>query len=437
MASKAQECSESSVCTASPSESSRWREFEQDKSSICTASLSASTRSREFEQDDKSSICTASPSPCPRGREFDQVSKSSLCTTNPSRSPELREIEAARGKKRCASLESTDTAQYKKPKEDLRPLQNPQSHEKPKLKVQTRSDIIRSHLQSLMSHSNPENKYEPREVIGKGAFGAVWRGSTRDTRKEVAIKVQHLSPENIRSRLVSEVSIMKQLDHVNVSQYIDGYLFNDQVWIVMDYVEGLSVAKITDYNKFSGAKMPTRFISAILKGVLEALKYLHGMDIIHRDVKGENILVATNGYVKLVDYGLSIKEGHCIKPCGTLRFMAPEVFQGIPYTTAIDIWSLGMTAVQMLNNDHPYREVCSTDGLKENIINNIMPAINSEAPFPHALKHFIKSCLKREPSQRYTAAGLRPHALFSFFQASPTDIGDTIISIQEHIYDIE
>jgi serine/threonine protein kinase len=205
----------------------------------------------------------------------------------------------------------------------------------------------------------------------------------------------------------------------------------------MEYVKGLSVEMITDYSKFTGAKMPTNFISAILKGVVHALKYLHTMNIIHRDVKGGNILVATNGNVKLVDYGLSTVEGHCMQTCGTLCFMAPEVVQGIPYTKAVDIWSLGMTAVEMLNNDDPYREVSSTERLKESIVNNIMPAISSEAPLPHALKHFITSCLNPEPSKRHTAAELRPHALFSFFQASPTDIGDTIISIQEHIYDIE
>jgi serine/threonine-protein kinase 24/25/MST4 len=125
----------------------------------------------------------------------------------------------------------------------------------------------------------------------------------------------------------------------------------------MDYVEGLSVEQIISYNESAGAKMQLSFISGILKSVLEAVKYLHSIHIIHRDIKGANILVATNGNVKLADYGLSTQAGRCMDQCGTLCFMAPEDIKGMRYTKANDIWSLGVTGVEMVNNDKPYYEV--------------------------------------------------------------------------------
>jgi p21-activated kinase 1 len=360
--------------------------------------------------------------------------RESLSTSTPPPAPGVREIEAGRGRKRAASSDSTEYSHYKKAKEESSLMQTLSSNENSKIKA------IRSRLQGLVSEGNPESKYELRDRLGEGAFGVVWRGAITDSKRDVAIKVQHLSPENIlRGRLVTEISILQSLKHINVTQYSDSYIIKDELWIVMDYVEGLSVEQIIEYNVSAGSKMQLSFISGILKSVLEAVKYLHSIHIIHRDIKGANILVGTNGDVKLADYGLSTQAGRCMDQCGTLCFMAPEVIKGMRYTKAIDIWSLGMTAVEMVNNDKPYYEVSSLEGLKDSIVNNVMPYIKSGVEYPHALKHFIKCCLNPDPKQRKPAAQLTCHPFFqaTLYQSSAKEIGDTVISIKEHHCDIE
>jgi tRNA A-37 threonylcarbamoyl transferase component Bud32 len=378
------------------------------------------------------------------------ISSSLSSSTRPDPGPVKREMEEGRGRKRSASSESTIKPlqkklkeeshlqnQTKKPTEPSPNTQQQQLQKRPQLKVKTRTDIVRSLLQRLVSQGDPNSKFVLRDRIGEGAFGAVWVATTKDTKRKVAVKIQHLSPEKIHSRLVSEISIMKNLNHQNVTEYTDSFIVQDKLWIVMDYVEGLNVERITDCYDHLGLRMKTNFISAILKGVLQALIYLHGLDVIHRDVKGANVLVGTNGNVKLADFGLSTQEGRCMAQCGTFLYMAPEVIKGQRYTKNIDIWSLGMTAVEMVNNDKPYSEMKSLEGVKERILNNITPVINYENQLPHALKHFIESCLNPDPKQRKSATQLRPHALFSFYQASAREVGETVASIQEHLFEIE
>ncbi|ORX60768.1 serine/threonine kinase 25a [Piromyces finnis] len=241
-----------------------------------------------------------------------------------------------------------------------------------------------------------ENIYEKHERIGKGSFGEVFKGINKNTKESVAIKILDLDTENDEdiADVQKEISILSKFDSEYVTKYHGSYLIDTKLWIVMDYAAVGSVRKILK----SGA-IEEKFISVIIREVLYGLNYLHkSCGIIHRDIKAANILLTSEGKVKLCDFGVSgqitmtnIKRNSFV---GTPYWMAPEVIRRSNYDSKADIWSLGITIIELASGNPPY---ANED--PRNVIYVILKSKPAKlgSNFSLAIKEFLDFCLREEP----------------------------------------
>jgi p21-activated kinase 1 len=347
-----------------------------------------------------------------------------------------REIAPARGTKRpCSPDNSAEHSHHKKAAREPAEIRAHPQLEQKKLSQQSqflkaRNDRILGNLQREVSTGDASSKFIVGRKIGQGSFGKVYRGSTRDGKQQVAFKVQYITPGNIRPQLVSELTILKNVQHDNITRYIDSYIIKDELWIMMEYVDGLSVDKLCAFHRRNDTEMERKVLASIVRGIVRALEFLHGMDMMHRDVKGENVLLGKSGSVKLGDFGLSTREGLNYDVCGTVPYMAPELVKRSRYTKSVDIWALGMTVVEMLNNSQPYSEEEYKDDIKENILQHIMPCIIDEEHVDATVMHFLGLCLKPDFRKRATAEFLSVHAL-TVCGMSAKQLGRYITDVKE------
>jgi serine/threonine protein kinase len=200
--------------------------------------------------------------------------------------------------------------------------------------------------------------------------------------------------------------MMTQCVHPNLVNYYDSYATEKAIWIAMEYVSG---GKLTDmlHIDYSEAE-----IAAILRETLMALDYLHKHNIIHRDVKSDNILITRNGDIKLADFGftckLDDKRPKRRSVVGTPYWMAPEVVRAQEYDTLIDVWSLGIMALEMANGEVPRLEHPPIKALFV-ITTSPPPELDNPEKFSDTFKDFLSKCLVKDVTQRATCAELLKH----------------------------
>ncbi|ORE02838.1 Pkinase-domain-containing protein [Rhizopus microsporus var. microsporus] len=211
-------------------------------------------------------------------------------------------------------------------------------------------------------------------LIGRGTFGDVYLGLNPLSGELMAVKQVELPVENSATEerkrsmveaLQREIELLKELEHENIVQYLGSRIDNSYFSIFLEYVPGGSVAGLlASYGAFQEPLVKS-FVRQILKG----LNYLHNKDIVHRDIKGANVLVDNKGGVKITDFGISKKveeniilqgqppsAAHRPSLQGSIYWMAPEVVKQTHYTRKADIWSLGCMVVEMFTGDHPFPE---------------------------------------------------------------------------------
>ena len=261
-----------------------------------------------------------------------------------------------------------------------------------------------------VSAGNPEDKYIQLEKIGEGVTGNVFRGETIDDGRQVAIKVMEMyslrEPGKIFRRVLDELTNLKHYQHPCIPQYLDSYIVDDSLWLVMEYIDGITLA---DFLIYHGESMQMGQTALVCKTVLTALEYLHQNGVIHRDIKNSNIVLGVDGTVKLIDMGYSITEDR--KPfrrAGTPHWIAPEVIERTPYDRSVDIWSLGITVISMLTGYTPYTTEMG-ETLFQLILQNGTPAIVEEDCFEPEVQDFLKQCLQVDPKKRASASSLLKH----------------------------
>lgn len=287
-----------------------------------------------------------------------------------------------------------------------------------------------------MKVKNSKNVFEIISRLGKGSYGTVWCGILND--KKVALKqidFSNLSEKkgiSLRRQIKREVNILKNLQDENIIRY-DGLYYNKlkkEISVVMELVEGVSLTEIT---LFAG-KLGEDVSACLIKQVLKGLSYIHENNLIHRDIKPDNILINANSKIKIIDFGtvaLDSNEWKRRSAVGTPWYCAPEVINTEDYNWSVDIWSLGCMILELITGKPPYDDL--------NSIQCLMKMATSPPPIPQDLSSechdFISKCLAVNKSERPTAKELLNHSYILKYEDKEQNILSYLQSIIEDILD--
>ncbi|KAA3482657.1 MAP3K epsilon protein kinase 1-like [Gossypium australe] len=248
-----------------------------------------------------------------------------------------------------------------------------------------------------------DNKYMLGDEIGKGAYGRVYKGLDLENGDFVAIK--QVSLENIAQE---DLNIIMNLNHKNIVKYLGSSKTKSHLHIILEYVENGSLANIIKPNKFG--PFPESLVAVYISQVLEGLVYLHEQGVIHRDIKGANILTTKEGLVKLADFGVATKlteaDVNTHSVVGTPYWMAPEVIEMSGVCAASDIWSVGCTVIELLTCVPPYYDLQPMPALFRIVQDEHPPIPDSLSP---DITDFLRQCFKKDARQRPDAKTLLSH----------------------------
>ncbi|KAJ3016185.1 hypothetical protein HKX48_004168 [Thoreauomyces humboldtii] len=258
------------------------------------------------------------------------------------------------------------------------------------------------------------------DCLGKGAFGCVYAALNMKTGEVVAVK--QIRTANIlksdMTLIMSEIDLLKELNvritslwdpwglsvaHANIVKYLGFSKTQTSLNIIMEYCENGSLSSIC--KKFG--KFPESLVAVYTGQVLDGLVYLHEQGVIHRDIKGANILTTKDGQVKLADFGIASKVNASSKAvAGSPYWMAPEVIELSGATTSSDVWSLGCTVIELLEGKPPYHDLAAMSALFR-IVHDEYPPIPDQSSA--VVRHFLVECFQKDPNLRISASRLLHH----------------------------
>ncbi|KAG8949235.1 hypothetical protein FRC03_000406 [Tulasnella sp. 419] len=258
-------------------------------------------------------------------------------------------------------------------------------------------------LEDLVTKTDPSTRYALLEKLGVGSFGTIYKAMRITTKQIVAIKIIDLEDTDDLSELQQQIVHLSQCASDHVTRYYESFVKDDQLWIVMEHSAGGSCLDLLKPGPFSEAQ-----VAIICREVLLGLHYIHSSGIIHRDIKAANVLIAASGNVKLGDFELATELTSTLHHTfiGTPFWMAPEVIRQSGYDNKADIWSLGITAIELAKGEPPLAEYHPMRVLF--LIPKAKPPV-LEGPFSAAFKDFVSLCLTKDPNLRPTARELLQH----------------------------
>ena len=308
---------------------------------------------------------------------------------------------------------------------------------------------IMSKLKNVTFNTDPSPYFRMIEKAGQGASGSVYLAervylppniNNRLSRYQngeqtnvsigdkVAIKQMILSKQPRKELIVNEILVMKDSRHKNIVNFLEAYLkTEDDLWVVMEYMEGGSLTDIIENcqaNSTSHSPLLEPQIAYIVRETCQGLKFLHDKHIIHRDIKSDNVLMDTQARVKITDFGfcakLTDKRSKRATMVGTPYWMAPEVVKQREYDEKVDVWSLGIMTIEMLEGEPPY---LNEDPLKALylIATNGTPKLKYPETLSLDIKRFLSVCLCVDVRYRASTEELLHHHFFNM-ACQPEDL---------------
>lgn len=294
------------------------------------------------------------------------------------------------------------------PSKEERDKESGDVQKRDKSKKKMSDEEVLSSLRAIVNSGDPKQRFVDLKKIGQGASGVVYTATDQTTHHVVAIKCMNLTQQPKKELIINEILVMREHKQPNIVNYVDSFLVSDEeLWVVMEYLAGGSLTDVVTETILNEGQ-----IASVCRECLRALEFLHMHSVIHRDIKSDNILLGMDGSVKLTDFGfcaqLNNENSKRSTMVGTPYWMAPEVVTRKQYGPKVDIWSLGIMAIEMIEGEPPY--------LNENplralylIATNGTPALQHPEQLSDEFKDFLSRCLEMSVDKRASATELLKH----------------------------
>ncbi|XP_068954988.1 STE20-like serine/threonine-protein kinase isoform X2 [Petaurus breviceps papuanus] len=286
------------------------------------------------------------------------------------------------------------------------------------------SDKKKKQYEHVKRDLNPEDFWEIIGELGDGAFGKVFKAQNKETNVLAAAKVIDTKSEEELEDYMVEIDILASCDHPNIVKLLDAFYYENNLWILIEFCAGGAVdAVMLELER----PLTESQIQVVCKQTLEALNYLHENKIIHRDLKAGNILFTLEGDIKLADFGVSAKNTRTIQRrdsfIGTPYWMAPEVVmcetsKDRPYDYKADVWSLGITLIEMAQIEPPHHELNPMRVLLK-IAKSEPPTLAQPSKWSSNFKDFLKKCLEKNVDARWNTSQLLQHPFVTVTSNKP------------------